>query len=112
MSPDHIEHVEHEGPKGCLGRVGRRCGAGDPFDQVRRGGGEELIFVRHVVVEGAGPGRQAGGQSPEGQGLLSVGVEDVDRSLDDDPLGQCIPATWRPPRIFTPVFFTHDPILT
>ena len=68
----------------------------DPGDDVVGGRREQLVLVGDVPVDRAAAGRQARGERAEGQRALAVGVEDLDRGLDDPLLRERVRAPLAP----------------
>ncbi len=83
MRVDGVEQAERDGPE----RIRRRGLVTDDVqrrrDDVLGGRGEDLVLVGQVPVDGPGPRRQPRGERPEGQPALPLGVEELDRRLDD-----------------------------
>ncbi len=75
-------------PTAILRIVSRGVARGEDFaqragDDGVAGGDEQLALVRDVPVDRAGSGRQPRGERAEGQPVLALVVEQLDRRVDD-----------------------------
>jgi hypothetical protein len=76
---DRVEHPEGDGTDRLL-RVRTAGHPGhDTGDDVVGGRREEFVLTGDVPVDRPGSGGQAGRERTEGQGVLTVGVEDLGR---------------------------------
>ena len=83
MPFDRVEHAESEIADGLVPRSVADRVDHDFGDDVVGGRGEQISLVLDVVVNRPAPGRETRRERTERQCVLPVGVEDLDRRVDD-----------------------------